>query len=251
MHFLKHHHNWRNLARTPAIDAALVAIDEIVAAMPLFIFPNKTNKSEKVKGHAVLQSVLNAWLEAEFRLRGWLPEFPVQGRESTGTTGYRVDFALQVEGKYIMVEVEFGNRARIDSDFRKLLDAHYWGRLHLGVIIAPLTSMANVTTGGSATFEQAVNDASSCHPNTIPHPMCLIGLDHRGGAVIDMSKSKIRDPELLSGNGDKRILHHIVAEHRRGVAVADLDLPTSCSAASAQQNQRYCAPVESQRALFA
>lgn len=250
MRFLEHHHNWQHLQPTPAIDAALVALKEVVAKMPLFIFPNKTNKSEKVKGHAVLQSVLNAWLEAEFRARGWFAEFPVQGIDSAGTTGYRVDFALLIEGKYVMVEVEFGNRARIDSDLRKLLDAHHWDRLHFGVIIAPKTSMANVTTGGSATFEQAVNDVSSCHPNTVPHPLYLIGLDHREAEIVDMRKSKIRDPELLSGNGDKRILHHVVAEHRRGVAVEDLDLPSSSSAASAQQNQRYEAPVAAQHALF-
>lgn len=250
MHFLEHHHNWHHLQSTPAIDAALVALKEVVAKMPLFIFPNKTNKSEKVKGHAILQSVLNAWLEAEFRARGWFAEFPVQGTDSVGSTGYRVDFALLIEGKYVMVEVEFGNRSRIDSDLRKLLDAHYWSRLHFGVIIAPLTRMANVTTGGSATFEQVVNDVSSCHPNTVPHPLYLIGLDHRGAEIIDMSSSKIRDPELLSGNGDKRILHHVVAEHRRGVAVENLDLPGASSAASAQQNQRYVAPVAAQHALF-
>lgn len=250
MRFLDHHHNWQQLQATPALEAALAALREVVAGMPLFIFPNKTNKSEKVKGHAVLQSVLNAWLEAEFRARGWCPEFPVQGYERGGSTGYRVDFALPVEGKYIMVEVEFGNRARIDSDLRKLLDAHHWGRLHFGVIITPQTAMANITTGGSATFEQVVNDVSSCHPDTVPHPLYVMGLDHRGAELVDMSTSQIRDPELLSGNGDKRILHHVVAEYRRGVPVAELALPGAASAASAQQNRSYKAPPLAQQTLF-
>lgn len=250
MQFWDHHHNWHHFQSTPALEAALVALREAVSRMPLFIFPNKTNKSEKVKGHAVLQSVLNAWLEAEFRSRGWFPEFPVQGAQSGGSTGYRVDFALPVEGKYIMVEVEFGNRARIDSDLRKLLDAHHWGRLHFGVIIAPKSTMANITTGGSATFEQVVNDVSSCHSDTVPHALYVIGLDHREAVIVDMSKSQIRDPELLSGNGDKRILHHVVAEHRRGVAVEDLALPGTTSAASAQQNKSYKAPAVAQPALF-
>jgi hypothetical protein len=250
VHFWDHHHNWHQLQSTPALEAALVALKDVVSRMPLFIFPNKTNKSEKVKGHAVLQSVLNAWLEAEFSSRGWHAEFPVQGHESGGSTGYRVDFALLVEGKYIMVEVEFGNRARIDSDLRKLLDAHHWERLHFGVIITPKNTMANITTGGSATFEQVVNDVSSCHPNTVPHPLYVMGLDHREAVIVDMSKSKIRDPELLSGNGDKRILHHVVAEHRRGVPVEDLALPDATSAASAQQNRNYKAAPVAQQALF-
>lgn len=250
MRFLEHHHNWQHLQPTPAIDAALVALKEVVAKMPLFIFPNKTSKSEKVKDHAVLQSVLNAWLEAEFRARGWFAEFPVQGADSQGSTEYRVDFALLIEGKYVMVEVEFGNRSRIDSDLRKLLDAHHWDRLHFGVIIAPKNAMARVTTGGSATFEQVVNDVSSCHPKTVPHPLCLLGLDHRGAEIVDMSKSKIRDPGLLSGNENKLLLHHVVAEHRRGIPVADIGMPDCASAACKRRAERYVAPVAAQHVLF-
>lgn len=247
MQFWDHHHNWHHFQSTPALEAALVALKEVVSRMPLFIFPGKSKKKPKLY---VLQSVLNAWLEAEFRSRGWHAESRVQSDDTGGKTGYRVDFSLFVEGKYIMVEVEFGNRARIDSDLRKLLDAHHWGRLHLGVIITSKTAMAKVTTGGAATFEQVVKDVSSCHANTVPHPLYVIGLDHREALIVDMSKSKIRDPELLSGNGDKRILHHVVAEHRRGVLVEDLALPDASSDARAQQNQNYKTVPLAQLAMF-
>ena len=246
-----HSHNLDKIEQRAITLELLEEVSNIVQKAPIFIWPNKSSASQKVEKHCILQSMNNAWFQAEFRARGWLDEFPSQPTTSAEYPGYRVDFATPIANKWAMVEVEFGNRARLDSDFRKMHDAYNWGRLHVGIIITPCIEMANLSTGGSATYNQAYHDVHRCHPDTIPYPLQLIGLEYKNATLIDMSKSGFPSADYLSGMKVKPPLYHAIAQIRAGVPVEEIRMPNMDEEDAAMaQFQKKARKLDTQIELF-
>lgn len=232
MNITLHHHNWEKFQQTPQACAFISELKDAAARAPVYIWPGKSTRSEAVKNHCVLQSAINIWFELELCSLGWNNETAVT-QERTACSTYRVDFSREItdlqarpQDNHCMAEVEFGNSARLDSNLRKLLDSHNWGRLHMGAILLPRTKMAKITTGGSVSFESAISDVNRCHPNTVPYPLCLIGLDHQNAELVDLSVAlDIPDAGHLSGNSDKDVIRHIITQHRAGVPIKDIRRP--------------------------
>jgi len=247
VNFTVYKHNWDKFDDNPVTAELLSTVISACEKIPFFIWPNKTNKSAKSKDHCFLQSVVNAWMEAELVGAGWDAEVAFK----TGRN-VRTDFGAPVtRDKKCLVEVEFGNQARIDSDLRKLLDAYHWGMLQFGIVILPRSQLAAITTGGCATYEQAVADVSSCHPKTVPFPVCIIGLDQRNCPAVDLSQSKLTNPDTLSGNSNKVVLHHIVSEYRAGVCLSEIAMPTGLEELEIiQKRSLRCNESPHQCALF-
>ncbi|MDO8414798.1 MAG: hypothetical protein Q7S87_01155 [Agitococcus sp.] len=232
MNITLHHHNWHQFDPTPQASAFTEELVAVAARAPVYIWPGKSKRSDKVKDHCVLQSAINIWFELELLSLGWSSETAVTKDRNEWST-YRVDFSREITDSqptnldnHCMAEVEFGNSARLDSNLRKLLDSYNWGRLHVGAILLPRTRMAKVTTGGSVSFESAISDVTRCHPKTVPFPLCLIGLDHHNSELVDLSTAlDIPNSGYLSGNNDKSVIRHLITQHRAGVPVTDICLP--------------------------
>ncbi|MCC5612134.1 hypothetical protein LC612_36725 [Nostoc sp. CHAB 5834] len=227
-----------DLPLSPLAVQALEAIKSISNEMPQLVWPGKSKKLDdptklsakkekellKLEG---LPSLYNMWLSQELQKAGFEAECPV--REGLKVTdNQRFDFSIMVEGgKRVMVEVEFGYTASIERNFLKLADAYHHGRSALGVIVLPTKRLAGTIASGVAAFETAARRLKSFHPNTMPVPLLLVGLDHRGARRLDLSESWLPDASCLSANSDPTVLWHVASELRAGVGVREIDLPNA------------------------
>ena len=217
-----YNHNSGQFPSGPKTRLLLAQLIDVAKRAPVYIWPGKSDKDKK---HMVLQSAINMWFELELDTLGWNKETSIISDDHS-TQSYRVDFSQFIDGEgHVMVEVEFGNSARLDSDLRKFLDAFHRGRLTLGILILPRNRLANLTTKGSVGFEKAVADVRRCHPKTVPFSLCIIGLDHEGADIIDLSQAlDIPGPGYLSKttiNSAKK-LRHVIAQHRSGIPAKEI-----------------------------
>lgn len=203
-------------------------LKKVLDEMPLFSFPNKSKVSLKVKKHHILQSLQNTWLRAALQELGFVIEYALdewKRHKKRGQNTKSVDFAIKIGDRMCLIEVEFGNSSRLDSDFLKLLDAHNWGHLEFGIIILANKAMTNEMTGGAADYEQALSHLAGGNAKTYQQSLMIVGLDKTSANVVDMSKSKILNPQLLSGNSKQYVLDYVIAQYRAGVPVEYLDIP--------------------------
>lgn len=231
MKVVTHLVNWPD-ALTPAQAQAMQHLYEAAQGLPFFFWPEKSDKeaalkgrnSAKVKKQCGLQSVWNVWLDQELRKRGFYPEVPFRPAEVADNQ--RVDHGFRAEeGKTVIVENEFGNSAHADSNMLKFVDSLAWGHASLCVMLCPTRRLAAVTTGGSVTYEQAVQRVSRLHPSVLQGPVAILGLDYADTEAVDLSCSAIASPSLLSGNSCKRGIWFAVRQHRAGVNLEDIRMP--------------------------
>jgi hypothetical protein len=247
--------NWPE-ALTPSLQAGIDHVLLAARQLPFYYWPEKSKKAhdegnrnaKKLKRQCGLQSLWNVWLDQELRACGFLPE--VQVRPEDVEDSQRLDHAFAVEhGQLLCVESEFGNSAHIDSNTLKFADAFRWGRAAACIMICPTARTAAITTGGSITFEQAVGRLQRLHPETVPGPVAIVGVDHQDANQVNLRDSLIQDPDLLSGNGDKRVLWHVVSELRAGVDLATVGLPSDVEKRLAGIERRHIVAA-AQAALF-
>lgn len=199
-------------------------------AQPIHQWPEKSKKAHevgyknatKLKAFCVLQSVQNVHIAQDFLEDGFTAEVaysPVANRL------FDFVFKLEAEETHLVVECEFGNHARADSDYLKFGNAFHKGFSSCGVLICPMASLSRITTGGGVTYEQAVANLKDMHPEFFKSPVIVIGLHAAGAQIVDWKTSKIPHPELLSGNSDKALIRYAVAELRAGVVVDQISVP--------------------------
>lgn len=199
-------------------------------AQPVHQWPEKSKKAQepgyknasKLKSFCVLQSVQNVHIAQDFLEDGFSAEVaysPVANRL------FDFVFKLQDEATHLVVECEFGNQARADSDYLKFGNAFHKGFSTCGVLICPMASLGRITTGGGVTYEQAVASLKDMHPEFFRSPVIVIGLHAAGAEVVNWKTSKIPHAEMLSGNSDKALIRYAVGELRAGTAVADIAVP--------------------------
>jgi hypothetical protein len=196
--------------------------DTVLAEMPLSIYPGK---SEKQKDKYVLQSVHNYHLKYVLSEQGWNLEPFVDG---TGLSSRRADFSAGAGRKKIVMEVELGNKARIDSALVKFQSAWHAGILKLAILVVPVNRLAAITDSGLATFEPAVQYLEGLPKGMVPFPLIVIGLDTDASTpVLDWSTTRVGSAKNLSGNNDKSVLAHAVSEYHAGVVFTEIALPTT------------------------
>lgn len=249
-----HAHQTSRSDAAPQVHSALEDLRGALEALPYLFWPDKSaklqtealsaNKEKQLRQQESLQSLYNTWLKQELVERGFEAECLVRDvRQSSDRQ--KTDFAKRVEnGRRIFVEVEFGYTASIERNLFKLADAYHHGRSALGVMICPVNALAKATASGVATFETAVERLRAFHPNTLPVPLLVIGLDHRGEQRIDMSKSQLPGPLSLSGNNSKEVLWHVASELRAGVCVDTIGLPSALARRQAVQALKLRSTVD-------
>lgn len=168
---------------------------------------------------------MNEYIKQELMLRGFLCEVPVNYKNGIPADNRRMDFARKVGNRYVYLEVQFGNIARLDSDLLKQADAFAHGHSHLGIIVCPMYSTATMITGGCAYYEALVTRANAIHPSILQAPLTLVGLSHEGAKLVDLSQTQIPSPDLLSGNSGPAVSAFVVDALRKGVPLKDIVLP--------------------------
>lgn len=86
-------------------------------------------------------------------------------------------------------------------------------------------------TGGGTTYEGLVSRVRARLPSLMQGGLILIGLSHIGAECIDLSKSQIPDPDLLSGNSGPDVSAFVVKALREGIPPAEITLPDRLKAA--------------------
>lgn len=201
------------------------ALDEIIALIQRCPIPIWPEKSPNQPGKHLLQSVLNFCLAQEILSLGWRAEVDVT--KNADGSGHVVDFLRPLStGKLLVVEVQFGNNARIQCDFEKMHHLECKGLLQLGIIITLTSKLAKITDSGIASFELAVKTVKQYRDTTftrIKTPVLIIGLASREAADwIDLSKSKVPDVKSLRGKGNNNKHKLVASQIMSGVAVGEI-----------------------------
>lgn len=231
MQTLEHRFNADNLP--PKLEAVYRAVLAALHDLPFCYYPSKSGRLAEAAASKIaalarqcgLQSVMNEYFGQQADELSFTREAPVHFADGLPPDNRKIDFARWVDGLRICMEMEFGNLARLDSDISKLSNAFLRGACHLGIIICPVAATSSAITGGGATFESLVARVKGLHPSLVPGPLILIGLSHEGAELVDLSTSKIGNPDLLSGNNGREVCAYVVKRLRRGDSPEDIELP--------------------------
>lgn len=111
----------------------------------------KTDPGDRYFFLPVDQKALNAYLDQEFRLRGWELQPLIVGQQTNGPeTGLRGDYK---KGS-LQVEVQFGNMARWYTDVFKFQLSYSLDRIDVAVLVVPTQSFANLIDENVAYYER-------------------------------------------------------------------------------------------------
>ena len=204
-------------------------LTKMLNEMPFPTWPNKSkngikkneNNNQQLCG---LQSVMNEWTYQKLVAEGFSAELPVNPLDPE--SNLRIDFGIDIPGKgMLLIESEYGNQARITCDLTKLTEAWRWKNGYIGILICPLSETQRFITGSATTFEASCTRLKIAHPDTFPCPILVLGISHEGAAFIDLSQSRIANPDHLSANHGQNYIPHVVRELIRGVAPFDIGYP--------------------------
>lgn len=167
--------------------------------VPLF-----AHKSAKQKGLDLMHSLLNAEIGYWAQVLGWEiePRLSTLLNDPQGSAS-RLDFAFRApSGRWVGVEVQFGNGGRTGEDFSKLRVLHERGQLELGVVVYLKRRTCITADQGLAHYEKAL--AQTQHYRGLP--LLLMGLDREGSETVDVSViPELRFPSLLGGRGPNNL----------------------------------------------
>ncbi len=175
--------------------------DEVLDIIDDWVVPSFPDKSTKQADVDLVHPVLNAIAEYWLETMGWSTQGVVKeltgGRETEKGT---IDFYLQLpDGRYILIEVQFGNGGRLERDFAKLQKLHRHGLLALGVLVYFDRATSKTADSGVATFETTV--ARMGELGDIP--ACVVGVSREDTPVVDLRALKgIVYPSILGGSGE-------------------------------------------------
>jgi hypothetical protein len=177
------------------------------------VVPSYVGKSTKQSGIDLVHPLLNALVKLWFELDDWQSETAIGDlADGCDEDKGRIDFTRKLEnGKYIAIEVQFGNSSYIARDLEKLSMLHRQGLLEMGYYVVMTRETANTSDTGQATFEAAVRRVKT-HLRDLP--VCVVGLSREDSEVADLRQ--VRDivyPPVLGGSGTgTEALHMFLAE---------------------------------------
>lgn len=204
------------------LSSLLANLQMSLRELPAHIWPEK---SDNQAGKDVLQSLLNEHIRQMMKEQGWSTEVVPYTKRDGAENRDRTDFGVFVEGKRVLMEVEFGNGSSDERNLMKLLAASKSGEMDLAFYVLPTSVMSKRIDSGLATLEATCGSLDGYPLGMIDFPLVVIGLDVDAGNIVDWSKSKVAHPTSLSGtNGTKDQLNHVVRKLRTGTALEDISL---------------------------
>ncbi len=185
---------------------------ELLDVMELLPVPVYEGKSDAQADLDLVHPVLNALADCWLKQLGWqtqsllnaLTEGDVKGKDS-------LDFSFQLpDGRYIGVEVQFGNQGRLRADFTKLRKLHKRGLLAMGYCVYFDRATAKTADSGLADYEKALRHLDELEGM----PMCLVGVSREGTREVDLKVVRgVPFPSAFGGKGiGVKEVHAFVAE---------------------------------------
>lgn len=181
----------------PEIANRLAELRSVLDELPVPVY---VGKSARQAGLDLVHPMLNALIEHWMVTLDWDTQSQVNhltgGREEdTGS----FDFSHKLpDGRYIALEIQFGNGGRIERDFYKLEQLHGQGLLALGVIVYLNRATGKTADSGLAEYEVAVS-RKGLHKDM---PLCILGLSRTGTPEVDLSViPDIVFPSVMGGSG--------------------------------------------------
>lgn len=168
-------------------------------------------KSSYQKNLDLVHPVLNAVLDKWFSGLGWERQAQVAKLSGDESDNGSIDFVHRLtDGRYIALEIQFGNGGRLERDFSKFQALHQPGLLALSVIAYFTRDTAGTADSGLAMFETAVR-RKKMHGDL---PLCIIGVSRDDTPETDLAQIPgIVFPSVLGGSGtEKAPLIDVVAE---------------------------------------
>lgn len=184
---------------------------EVLAVLQEAKTPIFREKSSYQKNLDLVHPVLNAVLDKWFSGLGWERQAMVAKLSGDDSDSGSIDFVHKLaDGRYIALEIQFGNGGRLERDFFKFQALHQPGRLALSVIAYFTRDTACTADSGLAMFETAVR-RKKMHGDL---PLCIIGVSRDDTPETDLAQIPgIVFPSVLGGSGtDKAPLIDVVAE---------------------------------------
>lgn len=217
----------------PDLETVLQLFLNALRQLPFIIWPQKSARLAEASAknwvalsrQCGLQTPINEYIAQLLDAQEFAREKPALLEDGSFLDNRKTDFVKKVGELVALIEVQFGNSARIDSDLMKLANAFLWGASHLGIIACPVAATSAAITGGGITFESLVARVNSLHPKLRPGPLVLVGMSHEGTPQLDLSRSKIQDPRLLSGNSGPKVSAYVVRQLIEGVPPEEIALP--------------------------
>lgn len=202
------YHHAQQALENPEIQTRLNQLFEVVDDWVVPSYPGKSTRQDKIDlVHPILNAMAELWLTTvDWEVQGALDRLTDGKEREKGT----VDFFCKLsDGRYIAVEVQFGNGGRVERDFSKLTKLHRHGLLALGVLMYFDRKTAVTADSGLGVYETvcARKDELGTAPSVI------LGVSREDTPVVDLRELQgIIHPSVLGGSGKGTVkLHEFIA----------------------------------------
>ncbi len=196
----------------------LPELDAAFSNLVIPVFPGKSDaKDHRAGQQTVLQPVLNTLIELMLARKGWLLQPQVKAKLDATRTRYFADFYKEAQAPasiayvgdenaslQVLMEVQFANTARSDSDLKKFNIGFSQGRCDVGVLVVPDKRMAACMSSNVANFEYVVDGLVELGQLMAPVPVLVVGLTQDDAPLVDLSLSRFTSAKQLTGRGSKR-----------------------------------------------
>jgi hypothetical protein len=196
----------------------LQELDMAFSTLPIPIYPGKSEaKDRHSHKQTILQPLLNTIIELKLMGLSWLAQPQVKASAGAGRTRYFADFykigraqslipyvGEQAASIQALMEVQFANSARTDSDLKKFNIGFSQGRCDVGILVVPVKEMAGHMSSNVANFDYVVDGLLEMGQLMAPVPLLVIGLTEVDAPHIDLSQSLFTSVKQLTGEGSKQ-----------------------------------------------
>lgn len=196
-------------------------LEYVFDRLPMLLYREKCGN----KKYDVAQGMLNAHAKESFLSLGWEAEHVIKKR---ATEAHVLDFykEFSVPGRdqplRVGVEVEFGYKARADTDIKKFQVAHPRRKLDVGVLVNLVKVEAARADNAIAYFEATRQSLKDLTPRTIECPVLCIGLSRLDTEVVELSESVFDTYKQMTGAGSAATRAHIIRSLMQGIPIRDI-----------------------------
>lgn len=181
----------------------------IFTDLPVPIYPEKSSKQGKIDlAHAVLNAMAEYWLKhVDWTTQRTLADLTGGVSKALKT----IDFVYELpDGRFVAMEVQFGNGGRLQADFAKFRTLFKQDKLALGIAVYFDRETATSADSGLACFEAAEREMGTLDDM----PVALVGLSRKDSVEVDLRSLKgIVFPSILGGSGrNRQKLHEFIAQ---------------------------------------
>jgi len=209
------------------IKGAFDSILDVFRELPVPVYENKSSKQASLD---ILHSVLNAMADEWFHgILGWERECTIAALTAGVVDEAKsVDFAYKLsDGRYVALEVQFGNSGRLQADFAKFKTLYDQDKLALAVAVYFNRDTGKKADSGLAVYETALNELHKFGDM----PISFVGVSREDTPEVDLRE--LRDivfPSLLGGSGEScSVLQAEVARAIvHGVPISTLNFDSPC-----------------------